>query len=73
MPRRIMDYPATFGGWHSLVSSGHLLTVLSFIFFLCMLIDSFMESRAPVAKNRGVSRLNTRLAFLTYEIRKLRT
>lgn len=37
-----------------------------------MLIDSFMENRAPLARNRGVSRLNTRLAFLTYEIRKLK-
>lgn len=71
MPRRIMDYPAAFGGWHSLASSGHLLTVFSFIFFLLMLADSFYENRAPVSKTRGVSRLNTRLAFYTYEIRKL--
>lgn len=71
MPRRIMDYPAAFGGWHSLISSGHLLTVLGFLFFLCMFADSFYENRAPVSKTRGVSRLNTRLAFYTYEIRKL--
>jgi heme/copper-type cytochrome/quinol oxidase subunit 1 len=71
MPRRIMDYPAAFGGWHSLISSGHLLTVLGFIFFLCMFADSFYENRAPVSKTRGVSRLNTRLAFYVYEIRKL--
>lgn len=71
MPRRIMDYPAAFGGWHSLISSGHLLTVFSFIFFLLMLADSFYENRAPISKTRGVSRLNTRLAFYTYEIRKL--
>ena len=71
MPRRIMDYPAAFGGWHSLISSGHLLTVLAFLFFLCMFADSFYESRAPISKTRGVSRLNTRLAFYLYEIRKL--
>jgi cytochrome c oxidase subunit 1 len=71
MPRRIMDYPAAFGGWHSLISSGHLLTVLGFIFFLCMFADSFYENRAPISKTRGVSRLNTRLAFYVYEIRKL--
>jgi cytochrome c oxidase subunit 1 len=71
MPRRIMDYPSAFGGWHSLASSGHLLTVFSFIFFLLMLADSFYENRAPISKTRGVSRLNTRLAFYTYEIRKL--
>jgi len=66
-----MDYPSAFGGWHSLASSGHLLTVFSFIFFLLMLADSFYENRAPISKTRGVSRLNTRLAFYTYEIRKL--
>ena len=66
-----MDYPAAFGGWHSLISSGHLLTVISFGFFLLMLADSFYENRAPISKTRGVSRLNTRLAFYTYEIRKL--
>lgn len=66
-----MDYPAAFGGWHSLISSGHFLTVLSFGFFLLMLMDSFYENRSPVSKTRGVSRLNTRLAFYTYEIRKL--
>jgi heme/copper-type cytochrome/quinol oxidase subunit 1 len=71
MPRRIMDYPAAFGGWHSLISSGHLLTVLAFVFFLCMFADSLYEGRAPVAKTRGVSRLNTRLSFYVYEIRKL--
>lgn len=71
MPRRIMDYPSAFGGWHSLASSGHLLTVFSFAFFLLMLADSFYENRAPISKTRGVSRLNTRLAFYTYEVRKL--
>lgn len=49
-----------------------MLTVLSFIFFLAMLIDSMLENRAPLSHTRGVSRLNTRLAFFTYEIRKLR-
>lgn len=72
MPRRIMDYPSVFGGWHSIISSGHLLTVLAFIFFFCMLADSFYENRAPISKTKGVSRLNTRLGFYTYEIRKLK-
>jgi heme/copper-type cytochrome/quinol oxidase subunit 1 len=72
MPRRIMDYPSVFGGWHSLITSGHFLTVLSLVFFICMLVDSFYENRAPVARMRGVSRLNTRLAFYAYETRKLR-
>jgi len=72
MPRRIMDYPVAFGGWHSMCSSGHLLIVLSLVFFLFMLLDSFYENRAPTQRMRGVSRLNTRLGFYAYEARKLR-
>jgi hypothetical protein len=71
MPRRIMDYPSAFGGWHSMASSGHLLITLSLVFFLFMLIDSFYENRAPSQRMRGVSRLNTRLGFYAYECRKL--
>jgi hypothetical protein len=55
-----------------MISSGHMLTVLSLVFFLFMLLDSFYENRAPNQRMRGVSRLNTRLAFYTYEARKLR-
>jgi hypothetical protein len=66
-----MDYPSVFGGWHSIISSGHLLTFLGLVFFLCMLFDSFFENRAPVQRHYGVNRLNTRLNFYTYEARKL--
>ena len=72
MPRRVMDYPSVFAGWHSIISSGHFLIVFSFIFFFLMLLDSLYENRAPVSKTKGVSRLNTRLSFYAYEIRKLR-
>lgn len=67
-----MDYPAAFGGWHSMITSGHFLIVLSLVFFLIMLIDSFYESRASAQRMRGVSRINTRLSFYAYESRKLR-
>jgi hypothetical protein len=36
-----------------------------------MIFDSLYENRAPVSKTKGVSRLNTRLSFYAYEIRKL--
>jgi cytochrome c oxidase subunit 1 len=72
MPRRIMDYPSAFGGWHSIISSGHLLIFMSFIFFFLMIFDSLYENRAPISKTKGVSRLNTRLSFYAYEIRKLK-
>jgi hypothetical protein len=71
MPRRILDYPAYFGGWHSIISSGHLLTVMGFIFFLAMLLDSFYEGAAPHSITLGVARLNTRFAFYAYERRRV--
>lgn len=71
MPRRIMDYPAYFGGWHSISSAGHFISVTGFIFFILMLIDSLYEGRSPYQKTLGVSRLNTRLVFFGYECRKL--
>jgi hypothetical protein len=46
--------------------------VLSFIFFFAMIFDSLYENRAPISKTKGVSRLNTRLSFYAYEIRKLK-
>ena len=33
MPRRIMDYPSIFGGWNSIISAGHLITIISFLLF----------------------------------------
>ena len=72
MPRRVLDYPSTLAGWHGLATSGHLLTVLSFVFFVAMLFDSFYEGRALVSRTQGVSRLSTRLAFYAYESRKVR-
>ncbi len=71
MPRRILDYPSYFGGWHSIVSSGHILSVMGFIFFLVMLLDSFYEGASAHTINLGVARLNTRFAFYAYERRRV--
>jgi len=71
MPRRVMDYPSAFGGWHSIISAGHLLTVMGMVCFVLMIADSVYENRAPRPKTLGVGRLNTRLAFYVYATRKL--
>jgi heme/copper-type cytochrome/quinol oxidase subunit 1 len=34
MPRRIQDYPWGFAGWNSVASLGHLLVLLSILFFI---------------------------------------
>jgi len=66
-----MDYPSYFAGWHSIISGGHILSVLGFGFFLLMLIDSFYCGLAPKKRTLGVSRLGNRLSFYAYERKKL--
>lgn len=72
MPRRVMDYPTAFGGWHSVITSGHFLTTASLVCFLLMLLCSLYESRAAQSRTLGTGRLNTRVGFYAYECRKLR-
>jgi cytochrome c oxidase subunit 1 len=63
MPRRIMDYPEYFGGWQSIASGGHVLSIVAFLCFLLMLLLSLCEGRAAQSYSSGIPRLNTRLAF----------
>ena len=72
MPRRIMDYPSAFGGWHSIISSGHILTLIGFIFFLLMLFFSLYEGRSNMSKLRGISRLNKKILLYIASARKIR-
>ena len=44
MPRRIHDYPAVFMGWHSMASTGHMITLVGAIFFF------FDDFRFPYRK-----------------------
>jgi heme/copper-type cytochrome/quinol oxidase subunit 1 len=71
MPRRVMDYPTFFGGWHGVSSGGHILSVIGFGFFLLALMDSWWLGYAPASRPLGVSRVNTRLSFYAYQSRKL--
>lgn len=71
MPRRIMDYPAFFNGWHSIVSGGHLLSVLGYFFFICMIIDSLYVAKSPTSRTYGISRVGNRFAFYEYSRSKL--
>ncbi len=67
MPRRVLDYPASMGGWHSIVSAGHLLSVAGMMAFFIMIFDSMRIKRAVVRSSFGVARFNTRLNFYIYE------
>ena len=71
MPRRVLDYPASMGGWHSVISAGHLLSVAGLMAFFIMLFDSLRQGKAAVRNTFGISRYNTRLNFYLYEISRL--
>ena len=67
MPRRVLDFPAVMGGWHSVISAGHLLSIAGMIAFFIMIFDSLRQARAALRNNFGISRFNTRLNFYLYE------
>jgi hypothetical protein len=67
MPRRVLDYPASMGGWHSIASAGHLLSVAGLLSFFVMIFDSLRARRAVTRATFGVARFNTRLNFYIYE------
>ena len=72
MPRRVLDYPAALGGWHAIVSAGHLLSVAGLIAFFIMIFDSLRQGRAATRNSFGISRFNTRFNFYLYEIARNR-
>jgi heme/copper-type cytochrome/quinol oxidase subunit 1 len=71
MPRRVLDYPSSLGGWHSIASAGHLLSVAAIISFFLMMYDSIRQAKPAIRNNFGVGRFNTRLNFYFYEINRL--
>lgn len=66
MPRRIMDYPAYFGGWHSIISGGHILSLIGYFFFLLNILDSYFYNKPSKKLNKGISRLNSRYFIYVY-------
>jgi len=71
MPRRVFDYPSALGGWHSMASAGHLLSVFAILSFFFMIYDSVRQSKPTIRNNFGVGRFNTRLNFYFFEINRL--
>ena len=71
MPRRVLDYPASLGGWHAISSAGHLLSVAAILSFFIMIYDSIRQSKPVIRNNFGAGRLNTRVSFYFFEINRL--
>jgi len=70
-PRRVLDYPSAFGGWHGIASAGHLLSVAALLSFFIMIYDSIRQAKPAVRNNFGAGRFNTRLNFYLFEINRL--
>lgn len=70
MPRRVLDYPAAMGGWHSLSTSAHMLSIAGILCFIFMLFDSLRKKKPYIIKTFGIGRYNTRLNFYLYEIHR---
>lgn len=70
MPRRVLDYPAAMGGWHSLSTSAHMVSIAGILCFIIMLFDSLRKKKAYIIKTFGIGRYNTRLNFYMYEIHR---
>lgn len=73
LPRRYHDYPLAYLGWHGLSSIGHLLSIISAIFFFLMLADSAIERKIVTNINFGVPRFNKRILYYIYKITFLQT
>ena len=71
MPRRVLDYPASLGGWHAISSAGHLLSVAAILSFFVMIYDSIRQAKPVIRSNFGAGRLNTRVSFYFFEINRL--
>ena len=71
MPRRVLDYPASLGGWHAISSAGHLLSIAAILAFFTMIYDSIRQAKPAIRNNFGAGRLNTRLSFYFFEINRL--
>jgi heme/copper-type cytochrome/quinol oxidase subunit 1 len=71
MPRRVLDYPASLGGWHAISSAGHLLSIAAILSFFIMIYDSIRQGKPAIRNNFGAGRLNTRLSFYFFEINRL--
>lgn len=68
LPRRYHDYPLLYLGWHGLSSIGHLLTIISGVFFFLMLADSAIERKLATNINFGIPRFNKRVLYYIYKI-----
>lgn len=69
LPRRYHDYPLFFMGWHGLSTVGHILTIISIIFFFLGLFDSLLEKKIHTHNTLNIPRFNKRVNYYFFKIR----
>lgn len=69
LPRRYHDYPIIFMGWHGLSSAGHILTLISILFFFFMLLESHILNKSYIINNFYISRWHKRINYYNFKIR----
>ena len=67
LPRRYHDYPVNFMGWHGMSTVGHIITLMSIIFFFLMVVDSNIERRAHTPSILGVPRWHKRISYYLFK------
>ena len=70
-PRRYHDYSIIYASWNSLASYGHILTILSVIFFFFTILDSIIIKNSNTQINYNIPRLNKRLNFYLIKVLSL--
>lgn len=64
MPRRIQDYPWSYASWHSISSFGHVIVLVSLMFFFINVSLSFYLKKSCDSKNKGLPFVSSKLMFL---------
>jgi len=64
MPRRIQDYPWSYASWHSISSFGHVIVLISLIFFFINVSLSFYIKKSSGSKNKGLPFISSKLMYL---------
>ena len=64
MPRRIQDYPWSYASWHSVSSFGHVIVLISLIFFLVNISLSFYLKKSCDSKNKGLPFISSKIMYL---------
>ena len=71
MPRRIHDYPIAFTGWHSMSTTGHMITLVGITFFYITMIDAHIERKMAIPTTLGIPRWHKRVQYYLFKIRYL--